>query len=165
MKLFSLSLSLVIGGLILTPAAFAQQFGMDQDYHQQMQAQGPAFNSTANKGTQAYTTDTSAWQDMTYVENQYAPLHNIQAPIQNSPVGAISTFKGNQGQFLQGKMISGQSLPETRNDLQAVQGGYVNDACGLWGSGGFRGFKPSDHPYGKMLPPTSTSTVRLDTAF
>lgn len=167
-----LTFSLLICGMLFSPSAFAQQFGMDTDYqtqmHQQQQAQGPAFNSVADRGSEGYHTDASAWQDIGYVLNQYAPLGNVQAPIQNSQFGAISTFKGNQGQFLKGQMnTSGQSLPLTRTGLNAINGGYTNDACNIWGSGGFPGgnYSGGGSKVYPSLPDTSTSTVDLNTAF
>lgn len=166
MKSFGLTLSVVISGLLIAPAALAQQFGMDQqfDQHLMQQAQGPAANSTAAANTQAYTTQENAWQDIGYVYNQYAPLGNVQAPIQNSPFGAISTFKGTSGNWLQGSMMSGQSLPIVETGLQALSGGFTRPACGRHGSGGFSGSGGGSILY-PALPPTSTSTVDLHTAF
>jgi len=175
MKPSHLLLSLAFSGFLCAPAAFSDpQFGMDQDYqqqvqeqhmqHMQQQAQGPAFNSSAAGNTQAYHTTDSAWSDMGYVGNQYAPLGNVQAPIMNSGLGAISTFAGNNGQYLKGSMLSGQSLPKTQMGLNAINGGYFNDAAGRWGSGGFYGWGGGSKKY-PLLPPTSTTPVQLDTAF
>lgn len=164
MKRFCLTLTSL---LVLSPAAMAQQFGMDQSYNEHMyqQMQGPAFNSTADAKTFAYQTQESAWSDMDYVSNQYSRHPGqVLAPIQNSPFGAVSTFKQNQGQWLRGGMINGAQLPTTRTGLNAINGGFDGNACGLHGSGGFRGSGGGSKLY-PNLPPTSTSTVQLDTAF
>lgn len=168
MKSIGLTLSLVIGGLLLAPAAMAQQFGMDQQYNQginsQMQQNSTAVNSTANTGSAGNTTQQNAWQDIGYVQRQYAPMGNIQAPIQSSPFGSISTFKGTTGGWLKGSMMSGQNLPIVQQGLQAISGGYTGQACGQAGSGGFSGSGGGSILY-PALPPTSTSTVDLNTAF
>lgn len=166
MKPICLTLTILIGGFLLAPSAQAQQFGMDQNYNQHMyqQMMGPAANSTADANTYANQTQESAWQDMDYVRGQYAPIGNYQAPIQRSQFGAISTFKGNVGQFLQGAMQSGQQLPIVRTGSMAVLGGYTGNAAGKHSSGGFSGGGGGSLLY-PALPPTSTTPVQLDTAF
>lgn len=152
---------------MLAPAVMAQQFGMDEQYQQNIQSnnmQGYAQNSTADGNTQAYDTDESAWQDMDYVQNQYAPLGNNQAPIQNSQYGAISTYKGTSGDWRKGKMQSGQQLPRTQAGLQAMRGGYTRPAAGWAGTNGFYNIGGGSRKY-PLLPPTATSSVLLNTAF
>lgn len=165
MKPLRLTLSLLAATMFFLPQAQAQQFGMDESYlHRLQQMQGPAANSKADANTFAYQTQDSAWSDMDYVSGQYAPIGNFQAPIQRSQFGAVSTFKGNTNQFLQGSMQSGQSLPITRTGSMAILGGYTNNACGLHSTGGFSGGGGGSQLY-PALPPTSTTPVELHTAF
>jgi hypothetical protein len=165
MKSIGLLLSLAISSAFVSPA-MAQQFGMDQQYNAGMNqaAQGPANNSKADTGNFGYTTQDNAWQDMGYVQNQYAPMGNFQAPIMRTNQGSISTFKGTMGNFLKGSMMSGQSLPVVQQGLQALSGGYTGPACGQAGTGGFWNAGGGSVLY-PALPPTSTSTVDLNTAF
>ncbi len=151
---------------IMAPQAVAQSFGMDEEYQQEVynSMQGAAQNSSANTGNYANQTSDSAWQDMSYVQNQYAPLGNIQAPIQNSPYGAVSTFKGSSGDWQKGKMKSGQQLPRARTGIQAIRGGYIGPAAGWGGTSGFYNIGGGSRVY-PLLPPTSTSSVNLHTAF
>lgn len=165
MKSIGLLLSLAISTAFVSPA-MAQQFGMDQNYNAGVNQamQGQAANSKADTGNYGYQTQDNAWQDMGYVQNQYAPMGNFQAPIMRTNQGSISTFRGNQGGFLRGAMMSGQSLPVVQQGLQALSGGYTGPACGIAGSGGFHGAGGGSFQY-PALPPTSTTTVDLNTAF
>jgi hypothetical protein len=184
MKSYSLALSLLISLLLMPPAVRAQEFDMgNYDFHQQGapttptsqsdpygynqgDSQGEAANSKAATGTQAYTTAPSAWSDMSYIQGQQQATQvpgSLQAPLESTPFGTASTYLGNTGQFLKGASSAlGASLPIVELGLNAVNGGYVRNACGKWGSGGFSGSGGGSSVYG-MLPPTSTSTVNLNT--
>ena len=145
--------------------AMAQQFGMDEQYNGYVDnsMQGVAQNSTADGNTQAYHTDESGWQDMQYVQNQYAPLGNVQAPIQSTANGAVSTYKGTKGSWKKGAMPSGQQLPRTRAGLQAMGSAYSPAA--MWGgTSGFYNIGGGSRKY-PLLPPTATSSVILNTAW
>jgi hypothetical protein len=162
MKSHFWTFTLLIGGLLLAPAAMAQQFGMDDAYNQgltQAQSAAAAANSTADTGDGANTTAESAWQDMSYIQGQQAAVQvpgSLQAPLQSSPFGTVSTYMGNTGQFLKGSSGPlGASLPKTQTGLNAINGGYFGPACTFTGAGGFGGFGFSRiYP---LLPPTSTS--------
>lgn len=150
---------MLIAGLTFSQAAFANDgFGMDEGYNQslQIQQQGAAYNSTADGDTEANGTSASAWQDMSYVQNQYAPLGNVQAPIYGSANGAVSTFKGTSGQ-----KINQANLPKGQTGLMAVAGGYTRFACSSMGNGGFKANLAGSRVY-NYLPPTSTSTVNFN---
>lgn len=148
-----LILSLVIGGLLLSPAAMAQQFGMDQGYQQSL-----ATNSTADTGEGPHNNGTTT-QDNQYIESQVAPWGNTQAPIVKTQSGTFSTFQG-----MVGNMINAPKLPNCRSGSMALMGGYFGAACGQAGSGGFSGVGGGSKLY-PGLPPTSTSTVDLNTAY
>jgi hypothetical protein len=174
MKTFCLTLSLLIGGLLLSPAAMAQQYGMDDSYNQGLndQAQGSATQSGGSQGAQSYTTFENGWQDQAYVQGQQQAAYIpgiLRANPQVTQFGTNSGFVGNTGQFLKGaSTMLGKALPQTHMNLNALTGGYNGYACGEAGSGGFYGLGnvPSTSMYrGFALPPTSTSTVDLNTAY
>lgn len=152
--------------IMIEPPAMAQEFGMDQQYNQYIydSMQGPALNSTADGNTQAYNTQDSAWQDMAYVQGQYAPIGNIQAPIRKSSSGSVSTYKGTKGDWHRGHMKSGQHLPSVQTGLNSFWGGYTRPACMFGGTNGFYNVGGGSMQY-PALPPTSTSSVILHTAF
>ncbi len=163
MKLFCLTLSLALGGLALSPAVMAQEFGQDSGYnsqlqHQAMQQQGPAFNSQANTGEGPHDS-VSSWGDVEYIQKAQPALGNAQAPLFNTGQGMVSTFKGNMGQFLNRPQLNG-----TQTGLMSTLGGYTGNACGKAGSGGFKGSGGGSLIY-PWLPPTSTSTCDINTAF
>lgn len=174
MKSYHLTLTLLIGGLLLSPAAIAQQLGMDEEYNQGLynQAQAESSNSTAVTGTTSYTTQDNAWQDMGYIQGQqqaqqqsWATQGTLQAPLQPGPLGTVSTFRGNTAQFIRGASFAlGRSLPRSHTGLNALNGGYFGAACGEAGAGGFFGAGGGSRIY-PGLPPTSTSIVDLNTAF
>ncbi|MBX9687483.1 MAG: hypothetical protein K2X27_12320 [Candidatus Obscuribacterales bacterium] len=157
MKSIRLTLSLVIGGLLLAPQAMAQQFGMDDQYQQYMQYQ--AQNSTADTGEGPHNNGTTT-QDAQYLTKQEAPWGNASAPLIKTQGGTISTFKGNIGN----KFVNAPLLPTAQQGLMSVLGGYTGNACGKAGSGGFSGSGGGSFLY-PLLPATSTSTVDLNTAF
>ena len=165
------TLTLLIGGLLLTPAALAQEFGMDQQFNQSLSnqaMQAQAESSKAATGTQAFTTSDSAWADMAYIQGQKKAAYIpgiLRAPTQQTQFGTVSTYKGNSAQFLKGASSAlGASLPICQTGLNAVNGGYLGRACGQAGSGGFSGSGGGSRIY-PFLPPTSTSTVDLNTAY